>query len=462
MCCRPRRGHTRSLLWKNLLLWKRTPFLSGIEVLSPILLCILLVYLRTQVDYELVASYEISEITIEEGKDLGYSAVYHYPLVEELRMNLREEELWMEDTYQFAGVLPRSRLFFIPRRCFWTGNFATQRRLVGLTPRNDYTMSIAKQLKKWTLLWKRQYGYRLDLEYKFFDSTKDMYDYVKHEMYMVDVEKRIGLCFGISYSEETDGDGYTEHRFDLHFDDQEESKYKNVPNQLKAALDRYSDVPDFKSYYEYVRQGFSLMQNWCANALLRSKLLNLDATIISLVKPMTTNEFVKDEFVLAQKKIFPIFMVVVFLLPIYKLTSLIVNERQNKTKDVARSMGIKESSYWMSWFLYYLIGITLVSMVMALLLTFYVYKYSELVCLFAVLWLYALSLFGYVAFIQSLFTNATLASIVGSFIFFFSSFVDLIVGDPFLDEHYKMLASIVPSVAIQRCFDIISELERTR
>lgn len=99
MCCRPRRGHTRSLLWKNLLLWKRTPFLSGIEVLSPILLCILLVYLRTQVDYELVASYEISEITIEEGKDLGYSAVYHYPLVEELRMNLREEEIWMEDTY---------------------------------------------------------------------------------------------------------------------------------------------------------------------------------------------------------------------------------------------------------------------------------------------------------------------------------------------------------------------------
>jgi len=323
-------------------------------------------------------------------------------------------------------------------------------------------MSIAKQLKKWTLLWKRQYGYRLDLEYKFFDSTQDMYDYVKHEMYMVDVEKRIGLCFGISYSEETDGDGYTEHRFDLHFDDQEESRYKNVPNQLKAALDRYSDVPDFKSYYEYVRQGFSLMQNWCANAILRSKLLNLDATIISLVKPMTTNEFVKDEFVLAQKKIFPIFMVVVFLLPIYKLTSLIVNERQNKTKDVARSMGIKESSYWMSWFLYYLIGITLVSIVMALLLTFYVYKYSELVCLFAVLWLYALSLFGYVAFIQSLFTNATLASIVGSFIFFFSSFVDLIVGDPFLDEHYKMLASIVPSVAIQRCFDIISELERTR
>ena len=141
-------------------------------------------------------------------------------------------------------------------------------------------------------------------------------------------------------------------------------------------------------------------------------------------------------------------MVVVFLLPIYKLTSLIVTERLTKTKDVARSMGIKESSYWLSWFLYYVIGMTLVTIIMALLLTYYVYKFTELVYIFAVLWLYGLSLFGYVAFIQSLFTNPTLASIVGSFIFFFSSFVDLVVGDPFLDEHYKLLASIMPPVCV--------------
>ena len=69
------------------------------------------------------------------------------------------------------------------------------------------------------------------------------------------------------------------------------------------------------------------MQNWCANALLRGKLFNLDATIISMVKPMTTNEFVKDDFTLALKGILPIFMVVIYLLPIYRMISLLVNER---------------------------------------------------------------------------------------------------------------------------------------
>jgi len=90
---------------------------------------------------------------------------------------------------------------------------------VGLAPRNDYTKSIATGLRRWLQLWKREYGYILDLEYMYFDTREEMFAYVEHELYMVDIESRIGLCFGISYSEETDGDGFTEHRFDLHFDD---------------------------------------------------------------------------------------------------------------------------------------------------------------------------------------------------------------------------------------------------
>ena len=126
MClCRPRKGHVRSLLWKNFVLWRRTPIISAIELLSPIILCFVLVYLRAQVDEERIPPLEITEVTYEEGAGLGYTAVYHYPFVEETRMNLRDEEDWMEDEFMFAGVIPRSRLFFIPRSCFWTGNFNT-------------------------------------------------------------------------------------------------------------------------------------------------------------------------------------------------------------------------------------------------------------------------------------------------------------------------------------------------
>ena len=85
-------GHTRSLLWKNFLLWRRTWCLSIIELLSPILLCLVLIYLRGMVDYEVVPSLEIREVTYDDTGDVGYSAVYHYPFIEEKRMSLREEE----------------------------------------------------------------------------------------------------------------------------------------------------------------------------------------------------------------------------------------------------------------------------------------------------------------------------------------------------------------------------------
>ena len=46
-----------------------------------------------------------------------------------------------------------------------------------------------------------------------------MFAYVEHENYMKDIENKVGLCFGVSYSEESDSDGFTEHKFSLHFDD---------------------------------------------------------------------------------------------------------------------------------------------------------------------------------------------------------------------------------------------------
>ena len=154
MCCYSRRGHTRSLLWKNFVIWKRTPCISAIELLMPILLVAVLVFLRTRIDHQVVSSVEVREVTYD-GDEVGYTAVYHYPLIEETRMTIRNEETWMEETYGFAGVVPRSRLFFIPKACFWTGNYATQRRIVGLAPQNDYTESIAFQIKRWLTLWKR-------------------------------------------------------------------------------------------------------------------------------------------------------------------------------------------------------------------------------------------------------------------------------------------------------------------
>ena len=72
--------------------------MSAIEILSPIFLCAVLVYIRGQVAHEVFPSVEITEVTYDEEGDVGYSAVYHYPLIEETRFPLRSEEIWMEES----------------------------------------------------------------------------------------------------------------------------------------------------------------------------------------------------------------------------------------------------------------------------------------------------------------------------------------------------------------------------
>ena len=156
--------HTRALLKKNFRIWKRTPCLSFFEILSPLLICAVLVFLRQSIEKDILEVHDFGEITIEDDGNVGYTTVYHYPLIDIPNENVRVEEEFMEREYAFAGVIPRSRLFFLPKPCFWTGNFHTQKRMVGLSPENDFTRAIEKQIMHWRYLWREDYGYYLSLE----------------------------------------------------------------------------------------------------------------------------------------------------------------------------------------------------------------------------------------------------------------------------------------------------------
>ena len=123
-----------------------------------------------------------------------------------------------------------------------------------------------------------------------------------------------------------------------------------------------------------------------------------------MIKPMHSNTVILDQFHYVQNELFPIVMILVFLMPIYRFTTWIVSDKMNKTKDVARSMGVSEGSYWLSWFLFYFAGITPISLVCALMLTYGALDYSGLLPVFLTFWLYGLSLFGYIFLTSSFFT----------------------------------------------------------
>lgn len=58
-------------------------------------------------------------------------------------------------------------------------------------------------------------------------------------------------------------------------------------------------------------------------------------------------------------------------------------------------MGLSDSSYWLSWFTYYLIVVTIISVICLIILARSIFPNSNSGIIFLYFWVYGVSLFGY-------------------------------------------------------------------
>ncbi|CDW71713.1 UNKNOWN [Stylonychia lemnae] len=121
------------------------------------------------------------------------------------------------------------------------------------------------------------------IKVKLFETQEEMQEYMNHEEYEKNQKQYPGLCFGASLNQKYD----SEFELSMHFDDSEgiiERTQNNIPNQKNPAFDKYSNTPNFDAYRKYVQQGYSWMQNWVANLILKQATKIDDASIhIALV-----------------------------------------------------------------------------------------------------------------------------------------------------------------------------------
>lgn len=123
-----------------------------------------------------------------------------------------------------------------------------------------------------------------------------------------------------------------------------------------------------------------------------------------------------------------------------------------------RMMGLTDLPYWLAWFFYYTIIISVLSVLMTLLMI-PVFPNSNFFLILIYFWLYGMALFSYSIFISSFFSNGKVASIAGSLILFFSSFLILIVADENGNKGAKHVFCIFPVVAIQLVAPIMFAFE---
>lgn len=111
----------------------------------------------------------------------------------------------------------------------------------------------------------------------------------------------------------------------------------------------------------------------------------------------------------------------------YRLLSNMVSEKESKARESMKMMGLVDFSYWLSWWTYYFIIVTIISGLCILVLSFNVIQYSNRFLIFIFFELFGLSLFGLAVFLQAFFSKARVAAITGTLIYFGTSFVGVTV-----------------------------------
>lgn len=139
---------------------------------------------------------------------------------------------------------------------------------------------------------------------------------------------------------------------------------------------------------------------------------------------MRADDYVKDNFSIFLSSLLPFFMLIMYILPLYRTLSRVISEKESKAKESMRMMGLSDFSYWLSWFTYYFIVVTSISILCVIVLAINVIRYSNMFYVFLFFWLFGVSLFGFVLIFQSFFNKARTGAITGTLFYFGTSFID--------------------------------------
>lgn len=176
--------------------------------------------------------------------------------------------------------------------------------------------------------------------------------------------------------------------------------------------------------------------------------------------PMRTDVIKFDEFDPIQENLFPLCVLLMYIIPIHRLIMRIVSERESRAREIMKVMGMKESSYWISWFIYYISITTVIAFASWGITKYNVLPNSNGLLIFGYFWLYGLSVFGYTIMMSAFFSSPRIASLVSNMVYFFTHFCDYAVSSPYASSTQKFLASLLPSIAMKRSLYNILRFEK--
>ena len=135
--------------------------------------------------------------------------------------------------------------------------------------------------------------------------------------------------------------------------------------------------------------------------------------------------------------------------PVYTTVYNLVKEKEQRSKESMRMMGMSDLSYWLSWFAFYTLQTTIIAFIGWICLCINVINDGGAGYIFVYMWLFGISVFGQVVFFQAFFFRAKYSGLVSVLFFFMLSVLNLPIATSG-STSLKAMLSIVPQVTLQQ------------
>ena len=245
---------------------------------------------------------------------------------------------------------------------------------------DEFTKSMVPDISK-LATQARNFG---RFELRAFDSQAELDAYIADERIGTSPEWK-GVCFAFAVHENDDKNKY---ELELFYNDLWPGWLRAIPNQKRPVWNSYEFEYNQEEYISYSQSGFTLLQNWVANTILKRSTGLQDASIVAMVVPSRLPPYVVDDFGQVITGMLSFCLYLMFIPPVFRTTYRIVAEKESKVKESMRMMGLRDTPYWLSWLTYYaLVNTLLVTIVWAILFTKVISKTNGVI-LYLFLWLF--------------------------------------------------------------------------
>ena len=130
---------------------------------------------------------------------------------------------------------------------------------------------------------------------------------------------------------------------------------------------------------------------------LESKIDTANIALMTLPEEPTILR--SDDFALFLGQLLPFFILLMYIPSVYNTVFLIVREKESRTKESMRMMGMSDWPYWLSWFTYFTVINTLLTTLVWLIMCINIIESSNKLLIWLYIWLYGQSVFGQIVFL---------------------------------------------------------------